>query len=80
MEIISIQKLYSLPYAVLVCSIVADSVTPWTVAHQAPLSMEFSRQEYLSGLPFPSPVVCHIFDIICLFLQLHFEITIFSCI
>ena len=29
--------------------------TPWTVAHQAPLSMEFSRQEYSSGLPFPSP-------------------------
>ena len=27
--------------------------TPWTVAHQAPLSMEFSRQEYWSGLPFP---------------------------
>ena len=31
-------------------------VTPWTVAYQAPLSMEFSRQEYWSGLPFPSPV------------------------
>ena len=30
-------------------------VTPWTVAYQAPLSMEFSRQEYWSGLPFPSP-------------------------
>ena len=29
--------------------------TPWTVAHQAPPSMEFSRQEYWSGLPFPSP-------------------------
>ena len=29
--------------------------TPWTVARQAPLSMEFSRQEYWSGLPFPSP-------------------------
>ncbi|CAI9169360.1 unnamed protein product [Rangifer tarandus platyrhynchus] len=28
---------------------------PWTVAHQAPLSMGFSRQEYWSGLPFPSP-------------------------
>ena len=31
------------------------SATPWTVACQAPLSMEFSRQEYWSGLPFPSP-------------------------
>ena len=30
-------------------------VTPWTVAHQAPLSMGFSRQEYWSGLPLPSP-------------------------
>ena len=30
-------------------------VTPWTVAHQAPLSMEFSKQESWSGLPFPSP-------------------------
>ena len=29
-------------------------VTPWTVAHQASPSMEFSRQEYWSGLPFPS--------------------------
>ena len=29
--------------------------TPWTVACQAPLSMGFSRQEYWSGLPFPSP-------------------------
>ena len=29
--------------------------TPWTVAHQAPLSLGFSRQEYWSGLPFPSP-------------------------
>ena len=29
--------------------------TPWTVAHEAPLSMGFSRQEYWSGLPFPSP-------------------------
>ena len=29
--------------------------TPWTVARQAPLSMGFSRPEYWSGLPFPSP-------------------------
>ena len=29
--------------------------TPWTVAHHAPLSMGFSRQEYWSELPFPSP-------------------------
>ena len=30
-------------------------MTPWTVAHQAPLSMGFPRLEYCSGLPFPSP-------------------------
>ena len=30
-------------------------MTPGTIAHQAPLSMGFSRQEYWSGLPFPSP-------------------------
>ena len=30
-------------------------VTSWTVAHQAPLSTEFSRQEYWKGLPFPPP-------------------------
>ena len=29
--------------------------TPWSIAYQAPLSMGFSRQEYWSGLPFPSP-------------------------
>ena len=36
-------------------SVVSDSEAPWTVARQAPLSMGFSRQEYWSGLPFPSP-------------------------
>ena len=34
-------------------SVVSNSVTPWTVAHQAPPSMGFSRQEYWSGLPCP---------------------------
>ena len=33
----------------------SDSVTSWTVAHQAPLSMGFFRQEYWSELPFPIP-------------------------
>ena len=36
-------------------SVVSDSVTPWTVAYQALLSMGFFRQGYWSGLPFPSP-------------------------
>ena len=36
----------------------SDSVRPpWTIAYQAPLSMEFSRQQYWSGLPFLSPGV-----------------------
>ena len=33
-------------------------VTPWTAAYQAPPSMGFSRQEYWSGVPLPSPTVC----------------------
>ena len=37
------------------CSHVQFCATPWTAAHQAPLSMGFSRQEYWSGLPLPSP-------------------------
>ena len=38
------------------CVLVTQSCpTPWTVAHQAPVSMEFSRQEYWSGLPSPLP-------------------------
>ena len=44
---------------VCVCVLVASHIqlfaTPWTVACQAPLSMEFTRQEYWCGLPFPSP-------------------------
>ena len=39
----------------LVTSVVSDSVTLWTVARQAPLSMEFSRKEYWNGLPSPPP-------------------------
>ena len=33
--------------------VMSDSATPWTIAYQASLSMEFSRQEYWSGLPCP---------------------------
>ena len=36
-------------------SVMTDSASLWTVAHQAPLFMEFSRQEYWNGLPFPPP-------------------------
>ena len=36
-------------------SVMSNSAMPWTEAYQAPVSMEFSRQEYWRGLPFPSP-------------------------
>ena len=39
----------------LSCSVTSDSAALWTVAHQAPLSMGFSRQEYWCGLSFPFP-------------------------
>ena len=40
----------------LVAKLCLTLVTPWTIARQAPLSVGFSRQEYWSELPFPSPV------------------------
>ena len=46
----------SLFHYMCVCSVVSNSVTPWTVAHQAPLLMGFLKQEYWSGLPFPPPI------------------------
>ena len=42
-------------YFYISCSVMSDSVTLWTVAHQAPLSMGFSRQEYWIGFPCLSP-------------------------
>ena len=46
--------LANIPYVCVSCSVMFNSVTPWTIGHQAPLSMECSRQEYWSGLQFPS--------------------------
>ena len=40
---------------VLSCSVLSDAVTPGIMAHQAPLPLEFSKQEYWSGVPFPPP-------------------------
>ena len=42
-------------HSCLDASVVSNSATPWSVAHQTPLSTRFSRQEYWSGLPFPPP-------------------------
>ena len=60
----SVQLLFSffpnsyLKYLIQFYSVSSSFTTPWTVAHQAPLSMGFSRQESWSGLPFPSPTLC----------------------
>ena len=43
------------PHGGLVAKLCMTLATPWTVARQAPLFVGFSRQEYWSGLPFPSP-------------------------
>ena len=48
-------SLFSLKWMSISFSVLSDSVTPWTAAHQPPLSMEFSRQDYWSESPFPSP-------------------------
>ena len=42
-------------HACSIASVMSDSAILWTKALQAPLSLGFSRQEYWSGLPFPSP-------------------------
>ena len=57
---VSVQLSYLLKYPTFlssscILSCVQLSVTPWTIAHQVPLSLGFPRQEYSSGLPFPSP-------------------------
>ena len=44
-----------MPVHVCILSLVRLCATLWTIACQAPLSMELSRQEYWSGLPFPTP-------------------------
>ena len=52
--VLDITQLWSL-VSVIHCAVLSHViVTPWTVAHQAPLSMEFSRQEHWGGRSFPS--------------------------
>ena len=41
--------------------------TPWTAAYQAPSPMGFSRQEYWSGVPLPSPIYMYIYTYICIY-------------
>ena len=54
-DLISRQESRKMLGMYLVAWLCLTLATPWTAAHQAPLSMGFSRQEYWSGLPFPSP-------------------------
>ena len=53
LSVIEIRQVFS---SVQLLSRVRLFVTPWTAAYQAPPSMGFSRQEYWSGLPLPSPI------------------------
>ena len=55
----------------LVTNLCPIFATPWTVAHQTLLSMEFPRQEYWNGLPFPSPVSMHMYILILLPLNIY---------
>ena len=50
-----LQRVRSIWQHVQFATVPSSFATPWTVAHQAPLSMGFSRQEYWSGLPCPPP-------------------------
>ena len=57
-DIVTLKQLCRLAfseYISVTCLVMSDSVITQIVGHQAPLSMEFSRQEYWSWLPFPSP-------------------------
>ena len=47
---------YIYTFHATICVPAPSCLTPWTVAHQVPLSTGFSRQEFWSGLPFPSPM------------------------
>ena len=53
--VITSGEMGDLDVSVCVCVYMSDSATLWTLAHQAPLSMGFSRQEYWSRLPCPPP-------------------------
>ena len=61
----------------LVIMLCLTLVIPWTVAHHVPLCMEFSRQDYWSGLPFPSPIKCIVMHI-CLSQMPNLPLPLFS--
>ena len=70
-------------------SCVWPSVTPWTAAYQAPPSMGFSRQEYWSGVPLPSPtwmlVVCiflciYIYVCVCIYTYGYIHMCVYAYI
>ena len=53
MAVLSGHYFYMCVY-ICICSVMSDSETSWTAAHEAPVSTGFHRQEYWSGLPFPT--------------------------
>ena len=55
MRVSQLIKLYTFSGDACVWSVMSDSAAPWAIAHQAPLSVEFSRQQSCSRLPFPTP-------------------------
>ena len=55
MESVLSETLFAVHFCCLVAKSYPTLATPWAVTHQAPLFIWFSRQEYWSGLPFPSP-------------------------
>ena len=59
------QRIQYICICVCVLTLVQLFVTPWTTAHQASLSMGFPRQEYWSGLPFPSPIYMCVCVCVC---------------
>ena len=63
---------------VLSCSVMFDSASLWTVAHQATLSMGFSRQEYWRELTFPTPGIFHNQGLnLQIFHCLHWQVVVF---
>ena len=73
-------KIFSHCYAVILTTATKDSLshvqlsaTPWTVAHQGPLSMGVFRQDYWSGLPFPSPMILYYKTSICIWVYLFLD-------
>ena len=70
----SIHTQHSVCVCVCVCQLLSHVqlfATPWTIACQASLSMEFSRQEYWSGLPFPQALYMCVYIQMCIYIYIY---------